>query len=128
MIQVAIPIVRALDRRIVAASRRLGTFAVALAVALASFAAIMGIAAGFSRATHGLVPFDLQNDLTRAWPVASVSPPMSYLLAALALLTAAAVAAMLFKRSGSRGGTPAAAGGTSSVSSFATGFRSASCA
>ncbi|MBL8360468.1 MAG: HDOD domain-containing protein [Rubrivivax sp.] len=34
---------------------------------------------------------------------------MSYLLAALALLTAAAVAAMLFKRSGSRGGTPAAA-------------------
>jgi hypothetical protein len=55
---------RTLDRRIVAASQRLVPFGTTLAVALVSFAALMGVARAFSHATHGLLPFDLQHQLT----------------------------------------------------------------
>lgn len=55
---------RSLDSRIIAASQRFAPFAAALAVALVTFAGLMAIAGAFSRATHGLLPFDLQHRLT----------------------------------------------------------------
>lgn len=57
---------RTLDSRIVTASQRLVPFGATLAVALIALAALMGVARAFSHATHGLLPFDLQHQLTVA--------------------------------------------------------------
>lgn len=57
---------RALENRILVASRRRVSFGVTLAVALLAFGALLAIAAQFARATQGLAPFDLQQQLTVA--------------------------------------------------------------